>query len=173
MIKITRSNELPDKVRQQIENTVKSEFSHISFVQEISWSKPDWTIIYTKNNELLSFYNIIIRAVRFDDKTQIIAGVNNVITLPAHRGNGHSSKLLRSTTNFLFDDLQVDYGLLLCADELVSFYRRLGWYEVHSDVFFQQPTDQLKQWTANTMLLANGEKGKVNPQKINLCGLPW
>lgn len=173
MIRIFRFYELSNKTRQKIEYYIELEFGEIPLVKEISWAKPDWTIIYTKNNELITFYNIIKRRVHFNDKTYIVAGINNVVTLPAHRGKGYSSKLLSSTKNFLFDDLEVDYGLLLCAEELVSFYQLLGWYEVHSDLFFQQPTNQIKRWAAKTMLLSNGKKKKIYPKKIDLCGLPW
>lgn len=155
-----------------IDRAIKSTFGDVPFVQDITWSKPNFTITYTEENELISFYNIVKRNVLFDGESGTVAGINNVITLPEFRGKGYSSKLLNSTKKYLFEELAVDYGLLLCANELISFYEKLGWYKVDSTVFYTQPVKRTEQWNAETMLLSNGA-AEYHPDEINLNGLPW
>lgn len=138
----------------------------------MTWSQPDFTVTYTEEKKLVSFYNIVQRDVFFDEKLVAVAGINNVITLPEFRGQGYSSKLLDSTKYFLFDELTVDYGLLLCAKELIPFYKKLGWFDVDSKVFFAQPGNKKEQWNAETMLFSNTET-KKHPKEIDLNGLPW
>jgi len=172
MVKIKETYKLSKRTKNQIDKAVKSAFGDIPIVQEITWSQPDFTITFTEEKELISFYNVVKRDVSFDRKKVTVAGINNVITLPEFRGKGYSSKLLSATRYFLFNELAVDYGLLLCAKELIPFYKKLGWYKVDSSVFFKQPVNKTMQWGAETMLLSNMET-KNYPKEIDLNGFPW
>ena len=85
------------------------------------------------------------------------AGLNNLVTLPAHRGHGFGSRLLRETEAQWFDSLGAEAGLLLCADALLPFYSRLGWRKVEARVTYAQP-DGSRVWAANCMLLDPGAR---------------
>ncbi|HKK61106.1 MAG TPA: GNAT family N-acetyltransferase [Bacteroidales bacterium] len=170
MIEVVRYPELDDEIKRTLENLIEAEFGHISIVSETEWAKPDWTFICYNNSEIVSFYNIVQRNIIIDNIKVKIAGINNVITPEKFRGNGYASKMLRETEYFIFDDLNSKYGLLLCADELISFYERLNWYKVGCPVHFTQ-SDGEKVWGANTMLLTKAKK--IFPKQIHLNGLPW
>lgn len=170
MISIEKYDSLSAAIKETLNNNIQSEFGHIPFVQEITWAIPDWTVLLTKDNTIVTFFNIIEREVLVDGTPSKIAGINNVITPPSFRGKGYSSQVLTNTTSFLFDELQCEHALLLCADAMIPFYNRLGWYTVNSTVYMEQPTGR-KLWTANTMLLSAGKP--IAPAVIDLQGTPW
>jgi GNAT superfamily N-acetyltransferase len=99
------------------------------------------------------------------------AGLNELVTLPAHRGRGVASRLLRETEVQWFDSLGAECGLLLCSDALLPFYSRLGWHKVEGRVSYAQP-DGSRTWAANCMLLDPFRKF-TTARDIDLCGLPW
>ena len=170
MIKTSKYLELPITTKQQLNTYIHNEFGHIPIVQETEWARPDWTIIYYEDNQIASFYNIIEREIFIDDKSYKIAGINNVITPPVFRGKGYASKMMHQTESFIFEQLNCELGVLLCADALIPFYEKLGWYKVDCPVYFEQ-SNGTKLWKANTMFLSKGRLS--NPTKINLNGLPW
>jgi hypothetical protein len=170
MITIHKTSELSIERKQQLDKLIDNEFGHIPIVKETEWAKPDWTIIYFLNGEIATFYNVIQRTIFVDKKPFQAAGINNVITAPAFRGQGFSSKVLTETKQFIFQELKRDIGLLLCADNLIPFYEKLSWYKVECPVFFEQTLGK-KIWTANTMLLSVDKL--LTPKEIDLNGLPW
>lgn len=171
MIEISKYADLSPETRERLDSYIHAEFGHIPIVNETKWATPDWTIINFIDNEIAAFYNIVQRHIVFDNKILKGAGINNVITPAKFRGKGLATSTLRETEAFLFDELGADIGVLLCADNLVPFYKRLDWYKVDCPVYFDQP-DGKKLWQANTMLLSvNSEKPE--PDKIDLRGLPW
>lgn len=170
MITIEKYDSLSPAIKETLHNFIQAEFGHIPIVQETTWAIPDWTILQTKGDTVVTFYNIIERQVLLDGTPSKIAGINNVITPPPFRGKGYSSQALTSTTRFLFDELQCEHALLLCADAMIPFYNRLGWYTVNSTVYIEQPSGR-KIWTANTMLLSPDKP--IAPAVIDLQGIPW
>lgn len=167
---IKEYNNLTDSVRDRLEECINNEFGHIPIVAKTEWSKPDWSIIEYRDDEIVSFYNLVLREIELDGQNCKVSGVNNVITPKEHRGNGYASQLLRETEYLIFDDLNSKLGLLLCADDLIPYYERLNWYKVDCPVYFKQSTET-NLWTANAMLLSKGEK--IQPSEIKLNGLPW
>ncbi|MDX5421946.1 MAG: GNAT family N-acetyltransferase [Hymenobacteraceae bacterium] len=155
-----------------LSNYIAEEFGHVAFVRQRSWAIPDWVVLLEEQAEIVAFCNVVEREVTLNGKPCKIAGINNVITPKAHRGKGYSSRVLRETTSFLFDELKADYGLLLCADALVPFYERLGWYTVNSHLVYDQPQGK-EVYDSNIMLLARKNHEKIYPKTIDLNGLPW
>ncbi len=170
MISIKKYTELDYETKSTLAQIIEEEFGHIPIVKETEWAKPDWTIVYYEDQQIATFYNIVEREIIMDNVKVKIAGINNVITPKAFRGKGYATKVLRETESLLFNDLQSAFGVLLCADALLPFYERLGWYQIDCPVYFNQSTGE-QLWMANTMLLAPGKN--VFPKVINLNGLPW
>lgn len=170
MIQIKKYSELREEIKGEVNEIINSEFGHIPIVSDTEWACPDWTIIYYENKEIATFYNIVERNIIVDGEKVKIAGINNVITPKKFRGKGYASKLLRETEYILFKKLDCKMGILLCADNMIPFYALLNWYKVDSDIYFEQSSGQ-KIWSANVMLLTKDKK--INPNKIDLNGLPW
>jgi predicted acetyltransferase len=170
MIKCIRYPEIPLNIKRDLSSHIHSEFGHIPFVNNMKWGSPDWTLFISENDEILTFLNIVIREVDFDRRKVQIAGINNVITPEKFRGNGYASIIMNEAKNFIFNQLQIDHALLLCADSVIPFYKKLGWYQVDSKVSFEQPSG-VKLYDSNTMILSY--KSTVSPREIDLNGLPW
>ena len=170
MIKCIRYSEIPLNIKKNLNFHIHNEFGHIPFVSNMKWSTPDWTLFISENDEISTFLNIVIREVDFDGRKVLVAGINNVITPKEFRGKGYASIIMNEAKNFVFDQLKIEHALLLCADSVIPFYKKLDWYQVDSEVFFEQPSG-VKLYDSNTMILSR--KSIVSPRKINLNGLPW
>lgn len=170
MLEIIKYSELDSDIINTLEFYIEKEFGHIQLVQQTQWSNPNWTLFWLVDNKLVSFCNIVLRDVLIDGKMVEVAGLNNVITPKEHRGNKYSSILLGAFESFIFNDLDLTAGVLLCSDDLVPFYKKLNWYTVECPVYFEQPIGK-KQWEANIMFLTKGNR--LNPTSIDLNGLPW
>jgi predicted acetyltransferase len=171
-ISIEKSSTLQPALRLQIDACTKEEFSNVEIVQQYTWSEPDWTVIVKEGAALASFLHIVEREVLFDGKAKKVAGINNVITPAAHRGKGYATDALSEAQRMMFKRLNVDCGLLLCSDDLVPYYEKLGWYPADCPLTFTQPDKKKHTWKAQAMLLvANGKQ--LKPKTIDLQGFPW
>jgi GNAT superfamily N-acetyltransferase len=170
-ITCSRRIELPPDRRHQLEVAAQTEFDRFSIVRETQWAAPEWSFLAFEGAELAAFYNLVERTVRIDGVPVRVAGLNNLVTLPAYRGRGIASRLLRDTRPRWFDVIGAECGLLLCADALVPFYSRLDWQNVRVRVSYAQP-DGSRTWAANCMLLDPFRK-LATARDIDLCGLPW
>ena len=171
MLEILPYAQLPQTVRLELQTAVDQEFGHIPVVQSIQWATPDWAITLRVQQELATFYHLVERIILLDGRPYRAIGLNNVITLPAFRGRGHSTQVLRTTEPFWWQELHAELAVLLCADALVPFYERLGWHCTRAATYFAQPVGR-RQWTVNTML--RSPKATLSQStKINLQGYPW
>lgn len=170
-ISITRYGQLPVDRRREMNAAADAEFAQYAIVRETQWASPDWSFLALDGDELVAFYNIVERTVKMSDVSVRVAGLNNLVTLPAHRGRGVASRLLRETSAHWFESLGADCGLLLCADALVPFYSRLGWERVEARVTYSQPRGS-QIWTANCMWV-DPFRRMAAAAEIDLCGLPW
>ncbi|TXD80952.1 GNAT family N-acetyltransferase [Subsaximicrobium wynnwilliamsii] len=170
MIEIKKYTELSEKLRNQLSSYIEDEFGHIPIVKETEWETPNLTIIFYDNEQIVTFYNIVLREISIDNKKIKIAGLNNVMTPKEFRGMGYASIVLREIENLIFTSLSCEMGLLLCADALIPFYEKFNWYKIDCPVYFEQSSG-VKLWGASTMLLTRDEK--ICADKIELNGLPW
>jgi predicted acetyltransferase len=100
-----------------------------------------------------------------------VAGVGGVATHPAFVRRGFASQVLRDCVPWMRDELAVPFGLLLCAEELKSFYARCGWQEVASFLSFMQDEQIRRLETCVMIQTLAGERWPAG--KIDLRGLPW
>jgi GNAT superfamily N-acetyltransferase len=168
-IQINRYRELDAARREQIDQAAWVEFEKYAIVRETQWAEADWSFLGFEGDELVAYFNLVDRVVRFDDVPVRVAGLNNMVTLPAHRAKGHASRLLREAQPQWFD-MQFEAGLLLCADELAPFYARLGWRGVDCPVVYAQPDGECT-WKASCMVLERAPLRTV--RRVDLCGPPW
>jgi GNAT superfamily N-acetyltransferase len=170
-IQISRYRELDPERREQIDRAAWVEFEKYAIVRETDWAEADWTFLGFEQQELVAFFNLVDRVVRFDDTPVRVAGLNNMVTLPAHRGCGHASRLLSEAQPRWFDEFGFDAGLLLCADALVPFYERLGWRKIRCPVVYAQPGGEWT-WTASCMVLES-RQAIAATRRVDLQGAPW
>jgi predicted N-acetyltransferase YhbS len=116
------------------------------------------------------------RLVRVGGAELLVAGVGDVGVSPDARGRGLGATLMkelraRSTTEFA-----ADFGLLLCAEGVVDFYRRTGWTRVANMVRYVDPHDErtVREATSPVMVLPARRPPAHWPEGlIDLRGLPW
>jgi GNAT superfamily N-acetyltransferase len=149
----------------------EAEFGGFPIVRETVWAIPDWSFVGSVGEQVACFYHLVLREGQFDGEAVLLAGLNNLVTVPQFRGRGLASRLLRDTEAAWYDRFGAGCGLLLCADALLPFYSRLGWGQVRSKIRFAQPGGP-RVWAANCMLTARG-RPSTDPAQIDLCGLPW
>ena len=167
----SRHLELTPARRLQLDAVAHAEFEQYAIVRETEWATADWTFQALEGDVPVSYYNIVDRTVSIDGVATRVAGLNNMVTMPGHRGRGAASALLRQTQPRWFEELRAECGLLLCVDALLPFYSRLGWEKVKGRIVYSQPGG-VRVWTANCMLL-KAPREVTSIREIDLCGLPW
>ncbi|MDX1920104.1 MAG: GNAT family N-acetyltransferase [Candidatus Caenarcaniphilales bacterium] len=167
-----KHEKLSSENRHLVSLAVKEEFGKIQIIKKLRWSKPTKTILASFEETVVGFVNIVERNCNFDDDTELVAGLSNLIVLPEHRGKGYGLELMNFYDQMLTNQDEVSYGLLFCSDSLVLYYQRLNWYLVKSEVTFSQPFGK-RIWGSNTMLKNFSKAQSLYPKTINLNGLPW
>jgi len=100
-----------------------------------------------------------------------VAGIGGMATHPNHHRKGFGSVLLKATETFMRNELQVTFGLLICADETQPFYELANWERV-ADLLYYYQEDQRRSLHTSVMILQL--QNQTWPAgKIDLCGAPW
>ena len=104
----SRYLEVPDGLRARLDEAARAEFEQYAIVRETEWASPDFTFIAMEGNQVAAHYNLVDRVVSVDGAPVRVAGLNNMVTMPTHRGRGIASALLRESQPAWFDDLGQD-----------------------------------------------------------------
>lgn len=149
-----------------IKNIFSGDDNTIEWVPQI-----DWRVLLFENNILISNIEIIERNALVGNTKVKFGGIGGVGTLPEFRGRGFASIALKHATDFMFEKLQVDFGLLLTGSDSVPFYEKSGWSVCHNPLYFDQSTGKVL-FDDVPMYLPN--KNRTWPDgAVDLCGLPW
>jgi hypothetical protein len=170
-IEISQSSETFAPLRDQIARATFEEFGHIPVIRETVWANADWHIAFVSDGEALSFLSIVERHASFDDEIVKVAGISNVITRKPHRHRGLGTLIMRKAQEMMSSCLQADFGLLLCSEDVIPFYARLGWVKARAELTFDQPAGA-RAWPKDVLIYFPGG----NPftfKNIDLKGLPW
>jgi predicted acetyltransferase len=169
-IEIIESTKIGEDLSRELAKRVQREFGHVEIVKTHKWAEPTWSFLGWKNDEVVSFLNIIDRQGQVDGKQVQLLGLNNVITEPNHRGKGYSKKLNLAALDFMSKQNPDGLGVLFCADNLMPFYSSLGWEKFSGKTIVWQPSGE-KVWPSNCMTYSFGAMAPLG--EINLKGLPW
>ncbi|MCS6924003.1 MAG: GNAT family N-acetyltransferase, partial [Fimbriimonadales bacterium] len=94
------------------------------YFQDPLW-QPAYTRVCEVDGKLVAALQMVRRAVRLPNgRTLWMAGVANVATLPAYRGQGFASRLLQDL-HAVMDSEDFAFGLLFTG--IHDFYARWGW----------------------------------------------
>ncbi|HDD62251.1 MAG TPA: GNAT family N-acetyltransferase [Chloroflexi bacterium] len=168
-IEIIPSNKLDSKLKEGIREWLVSEF--IEDDDNTIWSDVDWHILGWSDQELVGHLDVLNREVIVDGNRVQIAGFGGVITRDEWRGKGIASKLMGEAIQFLFREVNPDFGLLMCDRELVSFYQNLGWILVDNALEYSQPSRRI---IFDDCVMTYPLKSlDFPPGKIDVQGCPW
>ena len=167
LFKTASARELSPERLTELEKWFLEYFGHVPY----DFASPDWFITAEEEGALVGRVGIIDRTVSVEGQAVPIGGITGLITDPAKRKLGIARALMDRAIFFMVEELGVRFGFLLCREEIVSYYERLGWTVVPGPTSFDQK-DGKKIWPKRTMVL--GLKGDRWPEgPIDLCGLPW
>jgi predicted acetyltransferase len=175
-IRFIRHQEISSELRIEIEG-----LDHLAFAGDdidddpefasIRWAIPDWMALGFLNQELVTQLSMPKREIMVGDKKVSVAGIGGMATHPKHHHKGYGSALLKATETFMRDELQVPFGLLICAETTHPFYELARW-QLTADVLYYQQDNQRRILHTSVMILNLGNH-TWPAGEIDLCGSPW
>lgn len=141
-------------------------------LRSVEWSpQMDWMGLGRLGEELVTILGLLKREILVGKRTILVYGIGGVATHPNWQKQGFSSALLNKAAQFMLENKEATFGLLICAEERRSFYGLAGWKYVADALFYFQSGNKRKLKSV-VMVLPILEQNW--PQgEIDLCGLPW
>ncbi len=129
-------------------------------------------LVWSAGGELVSYVGMVVREGSLDGAPVRIGGIGSVKTHPRAEGRGHASAGLRRAAASLAGDHAVAFSLLVCREQLLPFYERLGWSPFGGQLIVEQPAGRVV-FTANRPMVLPGVREAPRDGVIDLNGLPW
>ena len=140
----------------------------------IEWSPRQWSVIVWDDDSTraLAHAGLVIRHARYNERDVTIGGVGGAMTHPAFRGQGFATAALERCLDFFREKGDVDFGLLVCEPNLISFYERMGWRPFPGKMFVTQHGQRSRFTFDVPMTRAVARKDELSGE-IDLLGPPW
>jgi len=132
----------------------------------------DWRIVVRESGQIVTTVEILEREVLVGRKAPVVAGIAGVMTAAAYQQRGHASGAMRRAAEFLIEERDMVFALLVCWPSRVSFYQRLGWRVHDGQVLCEQPGGKIVIDRMQTMVL-DGNQCPLPGIRLDLQGLPW
>jgi GNAT superfamily N-acetyltransferase len=130
----------------------------------------DWYVTARAGGNDLSIAGVVERDGAVGGQAARLGLLGGVLTLPAFRGRGLGSEVVGRAMRLIEDELGCDFGVLMCGDEHVGFYERLGWNHVSNAMEYER-FGATRLVEINTMVYECGDRS-LPPGTIELKGLP-
>lgn len=136
------------------------------------WASPQWGILVRDDaGTLVSYTGVVQRPGAVDGDNVVIGGIGGVATHPDHRGAGYAPIGMGRALDFLAGR-NTDFALLVCRDELVGYYSRLGWKLFEGELLVTQFGEQ-ETFTFNRVMVGDLQATAPRSGVIDLQGPPW
>ena len=166
-VEVRAWNALPVAERRGLGAWFREQFGETSYV----WSHLPVRVLARVDRQIIGHLGMVRREITAGGTAVRVAGVGSVMVRPAWRQRGVASLLLERATAHMRDVLRVDFGLLVCRDEVAPVYEKAGWRTVAGPTAFEQPSGRAT-YRRLTMVLPLGGAGWPEGE-IDLRGLPW
>lgn len=141
--------------------------------RHVRWALPAHSVlVWGPDGGLVSHVGFVVRMGMLDGMGVKIGGVGSVKTHPEAEGRGYASAGLRRAAALLVETHRVAFSLLVCRDQLLPFYERLGWLAFPGRLLVQQPAGSTV-FTLNRPMVLPGRDPAPRGGVIDLNGLPW
>lgn len=105
-----------------------------------SYVRPEARVIGMDGSGAAATAGVLRRFMEIGEVDQLVGVVGLVAVRPDRQGTGLGAMLMRSVSGFLHG-LDVPFGLLMCAERHVGFYRRCGWHQLSPRRAVYSPDD--------------------------------
>lgn len=135
----------------------------------------DYDIRVWEGDKWVSVVEVVERTITVGGQPVRIGGVGGVSTFPEYRHKGYSAMALREAARLMFDDLNVEFGMLFCAPEMEVFYGKLGWQPIRERFRHVDHWDNSRdKWDEDFMILPPPGSSRQWPEgEVDLNGHGW
>lgn len=152
---------------------------HAETFHAASWygGRPDHRLwLEDSDGTLVAHLDFERRLISVGDEDILVAGVGEVATHPDHQGKGLGRLLMAALRRLLTTQVPADFGYLGCREDVVGFYKRVGWHRIHQKTRETDPRS--RQWTISygpTLILPATAPLSAWPSEgmIDLRGMWW
>ncbi len=139
---------------------------------DVDWANPDLRVlIENENRQIISHVGLYFRDGLWNGRKARLAGVGGVTTHPDHRRKGYASVALDAAIQTIRHHEAIDFVLLVCDDEKMSFYAARKWQPFGGVLIVEQNGQQVKFDVMKPMIFDMAMRPRTGT--IDLCGLPW
>jgi len=168
-VEIRRSGELTPSEQEYLDRWTHRVFG--AAAGDYTWADVDWQVLVWIGAELASHVEIVARTGTVGGRPVRLGGIGGVASAVERRGRGLATVAMEKAAQLMCGDLDVEFGLLICGQEMMAFYRRLGWKVVKGPVVFDQPAGKVTFGDVVMVLPCAEQEWPAG--MIDLCGLPW
>lgn len=136
------------------------------------WAAPQWGVfVRDEAGRLVSYTGVVRTDGTVDGNAVTIGGVGGIATHPEHRGHGYAPIGMGRALDYL-TTRHTQFALLVCRDELVDYYSRLGWVEFEGELIVTQ-FGKPEKFTFNRVMVGDLNEPAPRTGTIDLHGPPW
>lgn len=139
----------------------------------MEWARPEIGVrVVDSSGWLVSYVGVLIRQATHDGEPVTIGGIGGVKTHPDARGMGYASLGMDHATAWLLSQPDVDFGLLVCKEDLLTYYGNMGWKEFTGTLMTIQHGAPA-EFTFNRVMTRDLAGSAPTGGLIDLQGPPW
>ena len=138
---------------------------------KLKWRPKELHFVVEASGRAVSHVGLLRHTLLVGTRQVTVGGVGGVITRGDEQARGYASLALERATNFMRDELDVEFGFLFCRDPLVAFYQRHGWRLIGAPVTVEQGEEPSLLMPLNSMVLS--WRREWPDGNVNLKSLPW
>ncbi|KAB2861212.1 MAG: GNAT family N-acetyltransferase [Anaerolineae bacterium] len=166
--------EIPADVMAALDRYDDEAFVGNAMAAAYEWSTPEWRLILRWGGEIACQLSLFERECRVGGQVVRLGGVGSVVTRPEFRGRGLASIGMTAATEFFREKRPVDFVLLVCLPDLVTFYSDLGWHTVNDPVWVEHPPEgAVAMPEVQPMVMLLRAEVEWPGGEIEFMGLPW
>lgn len=166
---IRHSDALSEHEIRETEEVARQAFSGPG--DDIEWSSSEWYVLGRVIGRVVSIVGILKRHIRIGELTLEVGGVGGFATHPEYQRRGYGSAVMQRAAEFMRNDLQVEFGLLVCDQDMIAFYNRHGWQIAEEEMVFT--SKGVKHIFRDIIMVLPLAERPWPKGRIDLCGNPW
>ncbi|HLA99639.1 MAG TPA: GNAT family N-acetyltransferase [Anaerolineales bacterium] len=176
-IKLTRISELSESDRTEVRALALAvyppEVAATWPGRHLEWASFEWCVrVWGSDGELASYAGLLLREGTHDMRSVLLGGVGGVATHPAARRRGYAEKGLRMAVEFFRENPKIAFALLVCEENLIPYYTRLGWQKFGGELIVRQHGEP-GVFTFNCVMTLGIASEAPLVGTIDLRGPPW